>query len=181
VDPQVVSTLEKAGLDPTLRKRLITVPVTVDEVTGKPKPVGQEVLLLNGEQPVQVALKSASALFTGSKVPPSFAKGPTQDYLPFFATIEYTALEYLHAAGMERDEEFARIFNLIRRRPDGSDENPLFSYLLGAARLYMSLFDVSQAEFEAVFNRLTRSAKGYMENGASTNYIRMLHDQLHSH
>jgi len=74
-----------------------------------------------------------------------------------------------------------RIYNLLRRRPDGTDDNPLFSYLQGAARLYMSLFDVSQAEFEAVFNRLTRSAKGYMEDAASTNYIRFLHAQMHQH
>ncbi len=181
VDVLVVSTLEKAGLDPTLQKRLITVPVTIDEVTGKPKPVGKEVLLLNAEQPVPVTLKTASELFAGNKVPPSFAKGPTPGYEMFFAMIEMSALEYLHAAGPERDEEFARIYNLIRRRPDGTDANPLFSYLQGAARLYMSLFDVSLAEFEAVFNRLTRSAKQQMEDAASTNYIRMLHDRLHHH
>ena len=181
MDPQVVSTLEKAGLDPKLEKRLITIPATIDEVSGKPKPVGKEVLLLNGEQPVVVTLKNASELFTGNKQPPSFAKGPTPEYLHFFAMVEFTALECLHATGPERDEEFVRISNLIRRRPDGTDANPLFSYLLGAARLYMSLFDVSQAEFEAVFNRLTRSAKGYMESAASTNYIRFLHDQLHHH
>lgn len=181
MDPQVVSTLEKAGLDPKLEKRFLTIPAMIDEVTGKPKPLGREVVLLNGEQPVQVSLKNASELFTGNKQPPSFASGPTKEYLHFFAMIEFTALEVLHAAGLERDEEFVRIYNLIRRRPDGTDANPLFSYLQGAARLYMSLFDVSQAEFEAVFNRLTRSAKGQMEDAASTNYIRMLHDRLHHH
>ncbi|MGC4122225.1 MAG: hypothetical protein QM765_48115 [Myxococcales bacterium] len=181
MDSQVISELEKAGLDPKLEKRFLTVPVTVDEVTGKPKPVGKDVLLLNGEQPVPVALKSVSELFTGNKQPPSFASGPTKEYVNFFAMVEFTALEYLHAAGLERDEEFVRIYNLLRRRPDGTDANPLFSYLQAAARLYMSLFDISQAEYEAVFNRLTRSAKGQMEDAASTHYIRMLHDRLHQH
>ena len=179
MDPQVIAALEQAGFDPTLKSQFITIPVQVDQASNKPKPLGKEVVFLRDEKPVPVQLKSIPELFTGSKVPPSFAKGPTQDYMTFFATIEMTALEYLHAAGPARDEEYARLYNHLRRRPDGTDDNPLFSYLQGAARLYLSLRDVSQAEFEAVCACLTRSAKRYVENGASTNYIRMLHDQLH--
>lgn len=179
MDPQVVTALEQAGFDPTLKKQFLTVPVMVDQASGKPKPVGKEIVLLKGETPVPLTVKTIPELFAGSKVPPSFAKGPTEAYMTFFASIELTALEHLHAAGPERDEEFARLYNHLRRRPDGTDDNPLFSYLQAAARLYMSVRDVSQAEFEAVCACLTRSAKRYVENGASTNYVEMLHRQLH--
>lgn len=179
MDPKVVETLEKAGFDVQMEKSIPTLPIGLSEDEKVVRAVGPEVVLLNGETPFSVTLKSIPELFTGSVVPPSFAKGPTKEYLKFFAAIEMTALEYFHAAGPERDEEFVRLYNLLRRRPDGTDPNPLFSYLQGAVRLYMSLRDVSQAEFEAVLNRLTRSARAAMEGAASRNYIALLHRQLH--
>ena len=72
----------------------------------------------------------------------------------------------------ETDAEFERLYRLLRRNPDGQDAHPLFSYLQGAVRLYMSLRDVSQAEFEAVVNRLSQSAKWHSTHTGSTNYHR---------
>jgi hypothetical protein len=50
------------------------------------------------------------------------------------------------------------------------DANPLFSYLRAASRLYLSLRDVSRAEFEAVANRLRVSARTFSAGIDSTNY-----------
>jgi hypothetical protein len=178
VDAQVVTQLETAGFEPSQPSSFINVPVAVESVGGKPTPVGSDVVLVREGKAVHLTLKSVPELFVGTRIPPSFAKGPTEQYLGFFGMVEYTALCYTRAVGLERDEEFARLYNFLRRRPGGTDENPLFSYLQAAARLYMSIQDVSPAEFEAVFNRLTRSAKSYAENGASTNYIRFLERAL---
>jgi len=54
------------------------------------------------------------------------------------------------------------------------DANPLFSYLRAAARLYLSLRDVSRDEFEAVAERLRRSAKTFASRLDSTNYYRLV-------
>ena len=140
----------------------------------------KKVMVLRGEVPVMgneglvlVSLKPISKLWTGSAVPPDLSRTPPPRYQPFFLLLESTAANYCAALGRpESDDEFERLYRQLRRRPDGDDAHPLFSYLQGAARLYMSLRDVSQAEFEAVVNRLSQSAKWHSTHVGSTNYYR---------
>ena len=175
MDQEVIDKLTKAGLDVTLTQRFPSIPIRLMEDKKTPMPLYEEVFVMQGKDlSVDVRLKPISALFTGNRAPPSFAGVPPEEYLLFLQTIEMVAINYFLACGPERDEEFARLYNQLRRRPDGTDKNPLFSYLQAAARLYMSLNDISQAEFEAVVNKLCRSAKRHMENAASKNYITFL-------
>jgi len=174
MDDAVKALLAKEGFDTSLSERTIPIPVATDS-GQRPLPLGRSLILLQGERPVTVELKDLSALFIGTRQPPSFAKEPSPEYLFFFAMIELTAVHYCECIGKaERDEEIARLYNHLRRRPDGTDDNPLFSYLQGAARLYLSLKDVSRAEFEAVANRLHRSARHFQTDAASCNYIEQL-------
>lgn len=181
MDAAVRSQLEKEGFDVTLEHRLVRIPIAVGE-GDLPQPLGEEVLLLKeGDAPVRVKLKRLSELFVGSRLPPSFAGGPAPGYEQFFATIEMAALDFGECTGrLERDEELARLYNHLRRRPDGSDSNPLFSYLQGAARLYLSLRDVSRAEFEAVAHRLYQSARHFRTDLTSTNLLESLRGTLDS-
>lgn len=94
--------------------------------------------------------------------------------MPFFALIETTAVACCAATNPEYDRELERVYAQLRRRPLGADANPLFSYLRAAVRLYMSLRDVSQAEFEAVVQRLSRSAGHFSTGLTSTNYIQTI-------
>ena len=133
----------------------------------------EDVAVMGNEGLVLVKLKPISQLFTGSAVPPDLSRTPPPQYQPFFLLLESTAANYCAAIGKpETDDEFERLFRQLRRRPDGEDKHPLFAYLRGAARLYMSLRDVSQAEFEAVLNRLSQSAKWHSSHVGSTNYYR---------
>lgn len=132
-----------------------------------------DVAVMGNEGLVLVKLKPISQLFTGSAVPPDLSRTPPPQYQPFLLLLESTAANYCAAIGKpETDDEFERLFRQLRRRPDGEDKHPLFAYLRGAARLYMSLRDVSQAEFEAVINRLSQSAKWHSSHVGSTNYYR---------
>lgn len=132
-----------------------------------------DVAVMGNEGMVLLKLKPISQLFTGSAVPPDMSRSPPVEYQPFFLLLESTAANYCAAIGKpETDDELERLYRQLRRRPDGEDKHPLFAYLRGAARLYMSLRDVSQAEFEAVLNRLSQSAKWHSSHVGSTNYYR---------
>ncbi len=163
--------LQRAGLK-VEQPELLRVAIQRDEQ--------KKVVRLRGEVPVMgneglmlVTLKPVTKLWTGSAVPPDLSRTPPPRYQPFFLLLESTAANYCAAMGKaETDDEFERLFRQLRRRPDGDDAHPLFSYLQGAVRLYLSLRDVSQAEFEAVVNRLSQSAKWHSTHVGSTNYYR---------
>lgn len=174
MDIDVVEKLKQASVDTSMKQHFPIIPVQLTDA-GKPMPVGGEVFVQSGKKIAVVTMKGISSLFSGSATPPSFAKGPTREYVFFFALIERTAVDYCEVVGRQGyDEEFERLYRQLRRRPDGTDSNPLFSYLQAAARLYMSLRDVSKEEFEAVAQRLSVSARHFATGPSSTNYLRVV-------
>lgn len=171
MDREVVEALEKAEL-PVDKPEMLRVGVQLDE-QGKVQPTREVVSIVSEKKLLSARLRPISQLFTGDTVPPSFTRAPPPEYHPFFILLEAAAADCCKARGRpEPDQEFERLFRLLRRRPDGDDPNPAFSYLQAAARLYMSLRDTSQAEFEAVADRLHRSARTYATHTGSTNYYR---------
>jgi hypothetical protein len=171
VDREAVERLQRAGLKVD-QPELLRVAIQRDE-NKKVMKLGTEVPVMGNEGLMLVTLQPLSKLWTGSAAPPDLSRTPPPQYQPFFLLLESTAANYCAATGKaETDDEFERLYRQLRRRPDGDDPHPLFSYLKGAARLYMSLRDVSQAEFEAVVNRLSQSAKWHSTHVGSTNYHR---------
>jgi len=174
MDDAVIQRLSAAGFDVTLQKQLPIIAVAVDK-QHNPLPLGldDEVpVLVEDKKAVGVIVKRTGELFTGNVVPPSFSRGPTPAYERFFMLLERTAVDYCGCIERkERDQEVVRVYSALCRRPDGRDQNPIFSYLQAAARIYMSLKPVSRAEYEAVFDRLRTSAKRFAQGPASTNYI----------
>lgn len=178
MDKQVREALRAEGFDLTLERYIPHVAVELSQ-RERPRPLGAEVPVLSGPTLVRLPLKSIPELFVGNAAAPDFADGPTDEYEDFFMVLELTSLEYCTVTGRrEPDFEFERLYRHLRRRPAGQDSNPLFSYLQAAARLYMSLRDVSQAEFEAVANRLSKSARHMSQGEVSANYLYLLEDTL---
>jgi hypothetical protein len=181
MDPQVVTMLQRAGLD-TAFPELLRIAIVLGE-EGRILPLSQDLpvpVLDEEDQVVWVPLQPISLLWEGSRLPPDFSFAPPPEYEPFFNLLEATAADYCSALGRpERDKEFERIYQRLRRKPDGEDANPLFSYLQAASRLYLSLCRVSQAEFEAVAGRLRRSARTFALSLLSTNYHRLVLEDLH--
>jgi len=178
MDAGLIATLESAGLDTSLATGSAHVHIVVDE-RGSIVPLRGQIALVVGEQLVSLTLRPLSESFTGNVEPPSFANGPTPKYLPFFALLERTVIEYCRAARRrEYDEELERLYRQLRRRPDGEDKNPLFAYIQAAARVYVSLVDTSRAEFDAVLNRLSRSASHFRTSPMSTNYCAVVGDSF---
>jgi hypothetical protein len=176
MDADVIGILDKAGIDTSLQGILPRIRL---QVAGEHlEPAGSIVTVEAGDAFVSIELKTIPQLFAGSRVPPDFKMGPTPEYVAFFAMIEGTAVACCAATAPEYDREFERVYAQLRRRPLGNDANVLFSYLRAAVRLYMSLRDVSQAEFESTLQRLSRSAGHFTTDVASTNYIRTVADHL---
>ena len=171
MDQEVVDLLAKAGADYQLKDTGVRIPLMLRD-DGEFLPLGEDVSLLSGGKVIpNVRLKKVSELFSGTRQPPDFHHSPPPEYVLFFSLIETMAADYCASAGrVERDLEFERIYKLLRRRPDGKDFNPLFSYLQGTVRLYMSLKEVSEAELDAVLARLAKSAKTFSEGPTSRNY-----------
>jgi hypothetical protein len=170
VDQEALNRLGELGIDSPLGEQDLFVEIVRDE-TGGIVPAGREVMVAADEIEARVALRSITELFSGRKMPPSFRHGPTGEYVGFFAFIESTVLDYCEANGrIEYDEEILRLYALLRRRPDGTDDSPLFSYMQAAVRLYMSIHEVSRDEFDAVCRRLTQSARTFRMGPTSKNY-----------
>ena len=174
MDLTVVTKFDDAGIDKTFKKQVPIVGIEVDD-QGRVQTVGNDVVVIAGPKTTVVTLKKISELFVGTKKPPSFREGPTDEYIMFFALIELTVIDFCRSAGRrEYDAEIERLYTHLRRRPDGHDGNVLFSYMQAATRLYMSTFDVSQAEFDAVCRRLSRSAGHFGLGPTSTNYCEIV-------
>ncbi len=127
-----------------------------------------------GDAAESLALRPMRALFRGSRKAPDLAHGPTSELDPFFMLLEYTVVRFCEADERdETDQEMERIYTLLRRRPD-SDGGPLFAYVRAAAQLYMSVRDVSEAEYEAVMKRLAKSCRTFSMAPISRNYLATL-------
>lgn len=88
--------------------------------------------------------------------------------------LEYTVVRFCEADGRDQtDQDVARIFAELRRRPDG-EGGRMRGYLRAAAQLYLSVRDVSQAEYVAVMNRLAKSARTFSMAPISRNYLATL-------
>lgn len=178
MDLAVTTKLEGAGIDKTFDKLIPAIAVDRDD-EGRVRPVGDDVIVSVGSKQVSVTLKKLSELSKGTKIPPSFRGGPTDEYMLFFMLIESTVVDVCEATGRpEYDAEMERLYTHLRRRPDGRDANPLFSYMQAAVRFYMSAFDVSKAELEAVCRRLSQSAGRFGMGPTSTNYCQTLAESL---
>jgi hypothetical protein len=172
MDRDVFQQLEDAGIDVRMSKLVPHVPVRVEsEENPVPVPVDDEVIVTCGEDSEIVRLRKITELFAGNRVPPDLTMGIPDEYALFAATIERAAFDLSAAARrIPRDEEFADLYRRLWKRPDDSGGDLLGSYVRAGARLYMSLRDVSRAEFEAVVKRLAKSARTFAIGYTSTNY-----------
>lgn len=178
MDSAIIAHLREAGNDPTLQRGMISIPIKADPSSGRIAPLDDDIFVMqNGvtDRVTPVHLRPMAELVTGDRRPPDFEHGPPDDYIPWFWMIEATAIDYCSISGIpERDDEFERLYTHLRRRPDGCDDHPLFSYLRAAMRLYASIREVSSHEAEAVTGRLARSARFFRSSYSSANYIRQI-------
>jgi hypothetical protein len=169
MDETVATTLARSGSRGSFPKLVI-----VRDDAGKVVAPGDVVQAHGHDGPVALTLRPSRELFSGDRKAPDLARGPTPDLEPFFMLLEFTVVRFCDADGRdETDQEMEQIYTLLRRRPDAAGGR-LFAYLRAAAGMYMSIRDVSAAEYEAVMRRLTKSARGFSSPPLSRNYLATL-------
>jgi hypothetical protein len=120
------------------------------------------------------SISSLRDLFRGTQEPPTDMERYPEAYVGDFSLIECSVLmahDFIHET---TDDEFAGIYSLIKRRPEGRSEGFLHDIAYQAGALVLGLKPRSQREFEAIFSRLARSARFWREGYASRNYIAYL-------
>ena len=170
--------LQAGGVDLTLTSRFPSLAIELGP-DRRPAPLGERIPVASKGDVVVCALQPITQLYRGARKPPSFADGPTPEYMPLFMLLEKTAVDFSVASGqLERDQEMERLYRHLRRRPDGSDGNALFSYLQAAVRLHMTLRETSRDELDGVVRRLERSARTFGMGYSSENYLTTVSQHL---
>jgi hypothetical protein len=150
----------------------------IRDAQGRLVPVKDEVVVHAGSEDKALTLRPLRELFVGAAKPPDLSGEPSAKLMPFFLLLERTLVSFCEEDGRdETDQEMERTYLELRRRPDGAD-SCLRSHLRAAARLYMSVRDVSEAEYEAVMRRLAKSARTFSAPPLSRNYLATLRGSI---
>jgi hypothetical protein len=140
----------------------------------------EDITLTDGTGEASWKVSSLRELFRGETQPPPFPNEPPADYMPLFLFLESQVVAICEVLGSKTDGEFEEVFNFMRRRPDGKSLNELHAFLWQAAAGLAGIWPLSALEYEAIFARLTRSARTFRTGVVSRNYILTLRNTLPS-
>ena len=138
--------------------------------------VREEVPITDGTKIAIWKVPSLRALFRSDKQPPPMPNEPAPAYMPLFLFIEQHVLTFCDGLGDKTDHEFEEAYSNLRRRPDGRTLSDLHFFLWQVAAGLVGKRPVSAAEFDAIFGRLTRSARTFAIGPVSRNYITVLRE-----
>lgn len=138
----------------------------------------EDVLITDGTKGTIWNVPSLRGLFRGDNVPPPMPNEPPPAYFPQFMFIELHIVTFCDAFGDKTDGEFEDVFSNLRRRPDGKNQSNLHFFLWQVAAGLLGKRIVSAAEYDAIFGRLTRSARAFGIGIVSRNYINVLRQML---
>jgi len=150
---------------------------------GGHSPVGDrsDILLGDGHGLIEWRVESLRPLFRGNRQPPPDGEMEhyPEQYLPFFYRVEYNVFRYCRTMEMApTDGEFLDLYSQMRRRPDGKSLGPLHDLIWQSAALVLGLRPWSEAEYNAVFGQLARSARHFKIGPSSRNYIAYVRETL---
>jgi hypothetical protein len=119
-------------------------------------------------------------LFRGDRQPPpdeEMGHYPAE-YVLFFYGVESNVRLLCSLTREPTDAEFLDLYTQMRRRPDGKSLGPLHDVIWQSAALALGLRPWSEAEYNAVFGQLARSARHFKIGPSSRNYIEYVRQTL---
>lgn len=117
---------------------------------------------------------SLRELFRGDARPPANIDRYPAEYVPYFSFIENLAMEFFDIEGPKTDQELEKIYNALRRRPDGRSLGPLHDAFWQGAALLLGKYPLSEAQFTAIFGQLEKSARRWAQAPVSRDYAAFL-------
>jgi hypothetical protein len=115
-----------------------------------------------------------SEMLRGNRQPPAYMDHYPKAYASHSYAIERHLPGICDIIGDRTDQEMEEIYSMLRRRPDGKSLGACHDVLWQVAALLLGCIPTSEAEFEAVFETLTRSARGWAIQPISRNYVEFL-------
>jgi hypothetical protein len=168
--PSLDEVVKAGGLDP----KKLSVGLKTNDKDRADVLARDQVLFTDGSKAALWTVPSLRALFRGEKPAPAMPNEPPPEYMPLFYFVERHVVTFCDAFGDKTDGEFEEVFSNLRRRPDGKSPNELHFFLWQVAAGLVGLRPVSAAEFDAIFGRLTKSARTFRMGIVSRNYISVL-------
>jgi len=166
-----VPSLQEVVIGEKLDPKHLSVALRLTEDKRLHLPDRHIVLVDDNDKVAEWKVASLRELFRGERVPPKMGDYPAPEYSVLYYFIETHAITFCNGFGDKTDREFDEIYSNLRRRPDGRSLGPLHDFLWQVLALLLGTRIVSQAEFEAVLGRLSRSASTYSMGSVSRNYI----------
>lgn len=161
---------------PQGRAALAKVPINDAKKNTAAMPVSMNrhsIVLSDGENSWPWEVVSLRELFRGDKKPPVLGDYP-EAYEDCCLALDLHAWQISEVFGDRRDAEMREVYSALRRRPDGRSLVFLHDYMWQAAAVILGTRVLSQAEFEAILERLERSCRTFEEGPTSRNYIAAL-------
>jgi len=87
-------------------------------------------------------------------------------------------LSLCSARGNLTDQQTEEIYSMLRRRPDGRSLGVEHDFVWQVAALVLGSYEMSAAEFEALFRQLAKSARVRSQFPVSRNYAAYLRSSL---
>jgi hypothetical protein len=176
--PSLRQAFEEEPLD---LKKVILAAVPIQEPNQRP-PVPDvkdrhKLFLSDGNQTCCWRAEPLQALFRGHRQPPILGDYP-EAYNDSFLLMDLHALEFSKLFGDRRDAEMKEIYSSLRRRPDGKSLGVAHDYMWQGAAFVLGTRPLSQAEFEAIMERLERSCRTFERSPSSRNYITTLRNTI---
>ena len=167
------SSLAAAISEPWKRTGLPTVMIPLDASNNPVIPNRTNIVVLGNEASLKWQAPPIPTLFRGSVVPPSLETYP-REYVLLFAHIESQVWRFCDSHRVGRDEELRELFAELRRRPEGKSRSVLHTVLWQILALTLAAIPLSQAQYEAIVQRMSQSARSFSMGPSSRNYLQFL-------
>jgi len=165
--PSLAIPVEKFGLNPNK----LTVAAEMND-QGKIRVYDKHSIpITDGMRMTAWNVPALAELFRGDKAPPKDMDHYPPAYLAHFYFIENHLLTLCAGGKVPTDQELEEIYFALRRRPDGRSLGPLHDFMWQVAALLLGRHAVSAAEYDALFDALTRSARKWALKPVSRNYL----------
>ena len=127
--------------------------------------------ITDGTKMTSWEVPALAGLFRGDKVPPKDMDHYPPDYSDHFFFIENHLLTLCGCGKDRTDQEMEEIYSALRRRPDGRSLGDVHDFMWQTAALLLGSHVVSAAEYEALFDTLSRSTRKWALRPVSRNYL----------